>query len=47
MPMHRAVPGAAEHPHPAESITAGQSTPRDAAVSPTRLRTSRHTDPSP
>ena len=26
--MHRAVPGAAEHPHPAESIPPGQSTPR-------------------
>ena len=34
MPMHRAVPGAAEHPRPAESIVAGQSAPRGWPVPP-------------
>src|SRR5699024_7123749 len=47
MVMHRAVPGAAEHPHPTESITAGQSTPRGEPDPPTHSRTSRHCDLSP
>ena len=34
MPMHRAVPGATEHPHPAESIPPGQSAPRGEPVAP-------------
>ena len=35
MPMHRAVPGDAEHPHPAESIPPGQTHPQGVA-GPTR-----------
>ena len=34
MPMHRAVPGAAERPRPTESIPPGQSTPRGGAGRP-------------
>ena len=34
MPMHRAAPGAAEHPRPTESIPPGQSTPRGWPVPP-------------
>ena len=47
MPMHRAVPVAAEHPRPTESIPAGQSAPRGWPVPRAQSRTSRHTDPSP